>query len=141
MNSEMLINKTVNNAFCNLTSIAKNKANILGGYFNLIIPEKEYKKLSKYNDEIINQLFWKLCDEIDLKSSKNSNYKSFCFYKTDDNLLKDCSETITTNILNKKSSNKPTFNFIFNKIKEKNNIEDNQIFDTIFDVLLNYYVM
>ena len=85
MEKETIINQVVQKAYINLTQIAKLQCYMSGGYFGVIIPENQVKEIIDYADEIINNLFWKFCDElsskITIEDTEMIMYKSFCFSK------------------------------------------------------------
>ena len=142
MNNEMIINQAVNEAYYKLTTIAKVRANICGGYFEVIIPENQLSVLLEHSQEIINRLFQKFCKEISENIKKTNFYNikisSFCFNVPSKNLLKLCSKIVKDTIF-KEQSNDNLFELLeFTKKKYKKN-EMEKSLNTIFDILLSYY--
>lgn len=146
MEKKAIINQVVNEAYKNLTSIAELNANAIGGYFVLIIPEKKTKELISYSDEIVNLLFKKFCDDIANKISDDDMefiiYKSFCFNNPSKKLMQDCFKIVNDNLQNKKSSNNTTLLESLNSLKPNHSEQElEKSLNTIFDILLNYYVI
>lgn len=146
MEKKAIINQVVNEAYKNLTSIAELNANAIGGYFGLIIPEKKTKELISYSDEIVNLLFKKFCDDIANKISDDDMefiiYKSFCFNNPSKKLMQDCFKIVNDNLQNKKSSNNTTLLESLNSLKPNHSEQElEKSLNTIFDILLNYYVI
>ena len=143
MNKNIIIQKSVDEAYYKITSIATIKAYISGGYSDLILNKDNLN----YANEIINELFKKISNEIKIKVKKSDidfiEYKSFCFNNPSNELINDCFKIVNKSIkTNKKSSNKTTLidslNLLSNKyIKE----ELAKSLDTIFDILLDYYTI
>ena len=137
-----IIENVVLNAYNNLINLAKNKEYIAGGYFGLIIPKSKLSDLINYVDEIICKLFFMFCKNISnnltVSDMKFIKYKSFCFNKPSDELIKDCLNIVNNHI--KKSSLETTLIEDLNSLKPKySEIEIRKSLDTIFDILLDYY--
>lgn len=146
MEKETIIKQVVQKAYINLTQIAKLQCYLSGGYFGAIIPEKQFKDLIDYTNEIINDLFWKFCEElsskITIEDTEMIMYKSFCFLKPNDDLVEDCFNLVNNVILNKKSSNETTLLTLLKPLETKYSKKDlEQTLDIIFDILLDYYVI
>ena len=146
MEKETIINQVVQKAYINLTQIAKLQCYMSGGYFGVIIPENQVKEIIDYTDEIINNLFWKFCDELSYKITIEDTemimYKSFCFSNPNESLLKDCFNLVNNVILNKKSSNETTLLTLLKPLEAKYSKKDlEQTLDIIFDILLDYYII
>ena len=146
MEKETIINQVVQKAYINLTQIAKLHCYMSGGYFGVIIPENQIKEIIDYTDEIINNLFWKFCDElsskITIEDTEMIMYKSFCFLNPNENLVKDCFKLVNNVILNKKSSNETTLLTLLKPLEVKYSKKDlEQTLDIIFDILLDYYII
>lgn len=112
----------------------------------LIIPEKKTKELISYSDEIVNLLFKKFCDDIANKISDDDMefiiYKSFCFNNPSKKLMQDCFKIVNDNLQNKKSSNNTTLLESLNSLKPNHSEQElEKSLNTIFDILLNYYVI
>ena len=142
MNKDLIIQKSVDEAYYKITSIATIKAYISGGYSDLIINKDNIN----YVDEIINELFKKINNEIKIKVKKDDvdfiEYKSFCFNNPSSELINDCFKIVNNFITNKKSSNKTTLIDSLNSLKNKYSEEElAKSLDTIFDILLNYYTI
>ena len=143
MDNNSIVDKAVQEAYINLTSIVKLRITIIGDYFSLIIPESMLKEKENYVDEIVDKTFWKICDEISAKVTKDDmefiTYKSFVNNNPSEELIKDCFDIIN-NIINKKSSqNTPLFSLL-DSLKPKYKKEElNKSLNTIFDILLDYY--
>ena len=108
MDKDVIIKEAVNRAYYRLTSIIELKASIMGGYLSLIIPSQEIDTLSCFTDEIANQLFFRLCEEIK-KTITNDDiefimYKTFSFNNPSKGLIDDCFNHINAILSNKKSS-------------------------------------
>lgn len=146
MDKDDIIKKAVNKAYYNLTGIANLKGNVVGGYFGLIIPENDLEELINYADEIINQTFFELCNEIATKVTKDDMdfimYKSFSFNNPSKNLIDDCFKIVNDIITNKKSSNDTTLQSLLKTLIPNYNKEEiEKSLDTIFDILLDYYTI
>lgn len=146
MEKETIINQVVQKAYINLTQIAKLQCYVSGGYFGVIIPQNKINEIIDYADEIINNLFFKFCDELSSVITKEDTemimYKSFCFLNPNKDLLKNCFNLINNIILNKKSSNKTTLLTLLKPLETKYSKNDlEQTLDIIFDILLDYYVI
>lgn len=146
MEKETIINQVVQKAYINLTQIAKLQCYISGGYFGAIIPENQINEIIDYADEIINNLFKKFCDELSTKITTEDTemimYKSFCFLKPNEDLLKDCFNLVNNVIINKKSSNETTLLTLLKPLETKYSKKDlEQALDIIFDILLDYYTI
>lgn len=144
MKNNNLINHTINQAYDNLTNIAKNKILIIGGYFRIIIPPKELITLNDYIDLIINQVFFKLVDKIKgkttIKKINTITYNSYCFNNPSEALIKDCFNLVNEILFNKKSSCETTLFDLLNTLKEKHSKKElEKSLNTIFDILLTYY--
>ena len=142
MNKDLIIQKSVDEAYYKITSIATIKAYISGGYSDLIINKDNIN----YVDEIINELFKKISNEIKIKVKKDDvdfiEYKSFCFNNPSNELINDCFKIVNNFITNKKSSNKTTLIDSLNSLKNKYSEEElTKSLDTIFDILLDYYTI
>lgn len=142
MNKDLIIQKSVDEAYYKITSIATIKAYISGGYSDLIINKDNIN----YVDEIINELFKKISNEIKIKVKKDDidfiEYKSFCFNNPSKELINDCFKIVNNFITNKKSSNKTTLIDSLNSLKNKYSEEElAKSLDTIFDILLDYYTI
>lgn len=135
-------NQMVEQAYTTLKNIAELNIYITGGYFELII-SKEEKTVQEYADEIINQLFWKFCHELFLKQEsipKAIIYHSFTFNNPSDSLLKDCHQIIRDIIEGRKKNTEPLYS-LFSPLSTKYPKEElEKALDTIFDILLSYYV-
>lgn len=139
------INQVIEQAYTTLKNIAELNIHIMGGYLEVIIPKKEIETLSPYADEIINQLFWKFCKEISSKEEKEIPeqiiYHSFTFNTPSDSLLTDCNKIVREQITNKKSSSNTTLYSLLSPLSLKYTKEEvEKTLDTIFDVLLSYYI-
>lgn len=146
MEKETIINQVVQKAYINLTQIAKLQCCMSGGYFGVIIPENQVKEIIDYDDEIINNLFWKFCDKlsskITIEDTEMIMYKSFCFLNPNESLLEDCFDLVNNVILNKKSSNETTLLTLLKPLEAKYSKKDlEQTLDIIFDILLDYYII
>ena len=144
MNKETIINEVVQTAYKNVTSIVDLKLMIVGNYFSLMVPESILKDNIEYADDIINEVFWKLCDEISPKITKDDiefvMFKSFVNNEPSENLIKDCFNIVNNILTNKNSRNKTTIYELLNSLKDKyDKGEINKSLDTIFDILLDYY--
>lgn len=146
MDKDVIIKEAVDKAYYRLTSIIEFKASIMGGYLSLIIPSQEIDKLSCFTDEIANQLFLKLCEEI--KKTITSDdiefimYKSFSFNNPSKDLIEDCFIYINAILSNKKSSNETTLYTILELLRKKYDTKElEKAFDTIFDILLDYHAI
>ena len=144
MEKETIINEAVQTAYKNITSIVDLRLLIVGDYFSLMIPESILKNNMEYADEIINNVFWKLCDELSKKVTKDDMefimYKSFVNNDPSENLIKDCFNIVNDILSNKKSSNNTTIFSILDVLKDKYNKEEvSKSLNTIFDILLDYY--
>lgn len=146
MDKKAIINQVVNEAYKNLTSIAELNANAIGGYFGLIIPEKKIRELISYSDDIVNLLFKKFCNNIANKITDDDMefiiYKSFCFNDPSSELVQDCFKIVNDNLQNKKSSNNTTLLESLNSLKLNHSEQElEKSLNTIFDILLDYYVI
>lgn len=132
-----ITNNAIQNAYKKLIQITELNANILGGYFPIIIPKKEYSKLAPYIDNIINGLFKKFCSELSNKNSAIS-INNICFYSTinpNKQLTDDCFKIIIKQIKNE--SDEILFDSL-SKLTFKYSEEDLQYsLDIIFDILLS----
>ncbi len=142
MEKETIINEAVQKAYERITSIAELKAMISGDYFSLIISKDNIN----YADDIINNVFWKLCEEISKKVTKDDiefiMYKSFVDNDPSENLIKDCFNIVNNILINKKSSNNTTLFSLLDSLKDKYKQEEvNKSLDTVFDILLDYYTI
>lgn len=112
MEKETIINEAVQTAYKNITSIVDLRLLIVDDYFSLMIPESILKNNMEYADEIINNVFWKLCDELSKKVTKDDMefimYKSFVNNDPSEKLIKDCFNIVNDILSNKKSSNNTT---------------------------------
>lgn len=112
MEKETIINEAVQTAYKNITSIVDLRLLIVDDYFSLMIPESILKNNIEYADEIINNVFWKLCDELSKKVTKDDMefimYKSFVNNDPSEKLIKDCFNIVNDILSNKKSSNNTT---------------------------------
>lgn len=108
MNKDLIIQKSVDEAYYKITSIATIKAYISGGYSDLIINKDNIN----YVDKIISELLKEISNEVKTKVKKDDvdfiEYKSFCFNNPSNELINDCFKIVNNFITNKKSSNKTT---------------------------------
>ena len=144
MDKKTIINEAVQTAYKNVTSIIDLRLMIVGDYFSLIIPKSILKDNSECVDDIINEVFWKLCDEISPKVTKDDiefvMYKSFVNNEPSEDLIKDCFSIVNNILTNKNSSNGTTIYELLNSFKDKyDKGEFSKSIDTIFDILLDYY--
>jgi len=144
MDKKTIINEAVQTAYKNITSIVDLRLMIVGNYFSLMIPESTLKDNIEYADDIINEVFWKLCDELSPKVTKDDMefimYKSFVNNEPSDDLIKDCFSIVNNALTNKNSSNRTTIYELLNSLKDKyDKGEISKSLDTIFDILLDYY--
>ena len=128
MEKETIINEAVQTAYKNITSIVDLRLLIVGDYFSLMIPESILKNNIEYADEIINNVFWKLCDELSKKVTKDDMefimYKSFVNNDPSEKLIKDCFNIVNDILSNKKSSNNTTIFSLLDVLKDKYNKEE-----------------
>jgi hypothetical protein len=132
----------VEEAYTTLKNIAELNIHITGGYFELIFANK--KEGQEEADQIINELFWKFCNELFFKKGKKVPktivYHSFTFINTSDSLLNDCHQIIRKQI-DKKKRNTDTLYSLLNPLTNKYPKEEvEKALDTIFNILLSYYV-
>lgn len=145
MDKNAIINEAVQQAYNNLKSIVDLKIlGVIGNYFSLIIPESKFNSLKDYVDEIIDKTFWKFCNELSNKVTKDDiefiMYKSFVNNNPSGELIEDCFKIINDILINKKSSNLTTLYSLLNPLKENYSKEEyEKSLDTIFDILLSYY--
>jgi len=136
------VEEAAEKAYHNLVSIVELNLGIVGGYFNLII--KENFEDEKMCEEIINQVFFRLCDEISLKINEEeltlTSYKSYSYNSPSEDLINDCFKIVNDFLKNKKSRSETTLIHILHSLsKDYSKEEKEKVFDTIFDILLNYY--
>lgn len=144
MNKQTIINETVQTAYKNITSIIDLRLMVAGDYFSLMIPEKIIKEHIEYADEIVNNVFWKLCDEISKKVTSEDiefiEYKSFVNNEPNKELVKDCFKIVNDILTNKNNDNETTLYSLLNDLKDKyDKKEVSKSLDTVFDILLDYY--
>lgn len=144
MEKEAIINEAVQTAYKNITSIVDLRLIIVGDYFSLMIPKSILENNIEYADEIINNVFWKLCNELSEKVTNDDMefimYKSFVNNNPSEKLIKDCFDIINNILSNKKSSNNTTIFSLLDVLKDKYNEEEvSKSLNTIFDILLDYY--
>lgn len=110
MDKKTIINEAVQTAYKNVTSIIDLRLMIVGDYFSLIIPKSILKDNSECVDDIINEVFWKLCDEISPKVTKDDiefvMYKSFVNNEPSEDLIKDCFSIVNNILTNKRGCRK-----------------------------------
>lgn len=140
MEKNTIINEAVQKAYKNITSIVDLRAMIVGDYFSLMVSQSNIN----YADDIINNVFWKLCDELSKKVTKDDMefimYKSFVNNDPSEKLIKDCFSIVNDTLSNKKSSNDTTIFSLLDVLKDKYNKEEvSKSLNTIFDILLDYY--
>lgn len=144
MEKEAIINEAVQTAYKNITSIVDLRLIIVGDYFSLMIPNSILENNIEFADEIINNVFWKLCNELSEKVTNDDMefiiYKSFVNNNPSEKLIKDCFDIINNILSNKKSSNNATIFSLLDVLKDKYNEEEvSKSLNTIFDILLDYY--
>lgn len=144
MTKQEIINEAVQTAYTNITSIVDLDLIIVGNYVSYMIPQSIFKNNPDYINEIINNVFWKLMNEIKSKVTKDDiefiEFKKFLIKNPSDELIKDCFNIINTNLENKKSSDEQSLFSLLKPIETnypKEEIEKS--LDTIFDILLDYY--
>ena len=140
MNKEKIINDAVMQAYNNLVAITEVRASFTSGYIETIagfLPKESYE----YLDEIINKLFWKFCQDKDnFKNEPNIfNYQTFCLNAPNEEVLIECLALVRNCIQNK--NNEKTLFSLLEPLKEKYppSMHTNVV-DTVFDILLNYYL-
>lgn len=145
MDKDTIVNQVVNKAYYNLIGIVDVRATAIGGYFGMIIPESQFKGLANYCDEIINNLYKRLCNYLSNKITNDDmesiTYKSFCCNDPKKELIKDCFEIVNSDIEHKQNSNKTsTLLESLTSLQSKYNEKDvSKSLDTIFDIILDYY--
>lgn len=137
MNKQKIIDEAVLKAYDNLVTIANLKANLSAGYIESLasfLPKESYQ----YLDEIIDKLFWKFCLEINTSKKLDiSNFHSLCFNIVENEVFNDCLKVIEDCLANK--NNEKNLFSLLNPLKEK--YPSTNIMDTIFDILIDYYII
>lgn len=135
-------NQMVEEAYTTLKNIAELNIHITGSFFEIIFA-KEKEIVQENADEVINQLFWKFCNELFFEEKfipKTITYHSFTFNNPSDSLLKDCHQIIR-NIIDNKKKNGDTLYSLLNPLSNKYpKKEIEKALDTIFNILLSYYI-
>lgn len=144
MTKQEIINEAVQTAYTNITSIVDLDLIIVGNCVSYIIPQSILKNNSDYIDEIINNVFWKLINEIKSNVTKDDmefiEFKEFFSKNPSNNLIKDCFNIVNTNLENKKSSDEQSLFSLLKSIETNHPKEEiEKSLDTIFDILLDYY--
>lgn len=144
MTKQEIINEAVQTAYTNITSIVDLDLIIVGNCVSYIIPQSILKNNSDYIDEIINNVFWKLMNEIKSNVTKDDmefiEFKEFFSKNPSNNLIKDCFNIVNTNLENKKSSDEQSLFSLLKSIETNHPKEEiEKSLDTIFDILLDYY--
>ena len=137
-------NKYVEKALKNLKSIIDLKLLLIGDYLPLIVPKDILTSNLEYSEKIINDLFWKFCDE--LKDNVTNDdiefimYKSFVNNNPSDELINYCFEVVNDCITNQKNSETDSLKKLLDPIKDKiSEDEFSKSLTTIIDILLDYY--
>lgn len=145
MDKNTIINQVVENAYENLTSLVKYNINANGGYFGMIINKQNFDSIIDYINDITNSLYIKFCDNIYNNISDDDiefiMYKSFCFNNPSEQLINDCFDIVNNDIKAKKSRKQttPLTESLESLRGNYNEDEIHKTFDTIFDILLDYY--
>ncbi len=146
MNKETTLTTVVQNAYDNLTGIAEVGAFVVGSYLDIIIPKDHENHKSEEIDEIINLLFWKFCDELQSKALKRNmdpvTYQSFCFNEPRQELIDDCFRIVNYALSDENTHTRSTtFYSLLDSLTVNYDHEDlEQVLNTIFDILLDYYI-
>lgn len=133
----------VEEAYTTLKNIAELNIHLTGSYFELIFANKK-KEVQEDTDQIINELFWKFCNELFFKKGKKVPktivYHSFTFINTSDSLLKDCHQIIRNQIDAKKRNTDTLYSLLSPLANKYPKEEVEKALDTIFNILLSYYI-
>lgn len=146
MAKETIINQVVEQAYKDLTGLVDFRvAEIVGGYFGIIIHDSKLEELTPYVNDIINTLYDKFCVNLS-KNITNDDmefiiYKSFCSNKPNKDLIDDCFKIVNNDIKNKQSDkDSTTLLNSLSSLQAKYSEEDmEKSLNTIFDILLDYY--
>lgn len=143
MDKESIINQVVEKAYMDLKDIVNLNCYVLGGYFEMIIPESKVKELSFYTDEIVNQLFEKFCLQISKKITKadiqSISYYSYCFAIPNQQILAECFEFVNNAIFNNNGDKEKKLYPFLKKLETKYNKDAEEYLNIVFDILLDYY--
>lgn len=145
MNKETILTTVVQNAYDNLIGIAEVGAFVVGNYLDIIIPKDPLEQEHEDLDRIIDLLFWKFCDEIKHNLSKEKMipivYQSFCFNEPRQELIDDCFKVVNEALFHEENGHHTTFYSLLNSLSLNHKQEDlEQTLNTIFDILLDYYI-
>lgn len=120
MNKQNIINEAVQTAYTRVKSIIDLRLIVSSSYTSYMIPYPINEEHPEYIVDIINDVFWKLLNEIKSKVTDDDiefiEFKSFLSNNPSKELINDCFDIVNAILKDKKSSNETPLSLLLDPL-------------------------